>query len=179
MTESSDSAPQPPGRRRLVLIVLFLLVLAGAGGAIWWMRDSAPLLDGAILAEHHERWMADPLEDYDLVLVVHLDGQDEQRHELEVRGSEVVSQTLDGRLIARPGDGYSIRGLYNTLEEEIELAKKHRARGATTLRARFLERPVVPVIFKRLTTRVDANSVVIRVDSLSVPDVGLIYPVPE
>ncbi len=178
MTESSDSAPRTSSRRGAALS-LVVLVVVGVAGALWWMRDATPLLDSDTLVARHEDWTANPLDDYDIVLVVHIDGRDEEHHELEVRSGTVVSQTLDGRPTSSLSNAYSIEGLYDTLEREIKLAKEHEALGSTTLRARFHEKPVVPVLFKRLTSRKGAQSVVIRVDSLSVPDKGTIYSAPD
>jgi hypothetical protein len=174
MTEPSDSAPRA-SRRRGIVIFIVILVIVGAVGGLLWMRDGTPLLDSDILAAHHEHWIADPLDDYDIVLVVHIDGQDEERHELEVRGGDVVSQQRDGNPVPEPKSAYTIPGLFGILEREIEMAKEFEALGNTTLRARFHEKPVMPVVFKRLTSRQGATSVVIRVDSLSVPDKGTIY----
>jgi hypothetical protein len=156
--------------------------LALAGGtvaAVWALRRSVPLLDAATLEGHQRRWQERPLLDYDMALNVHNDGQEIDRHRVEVRAGALVAQTLNGAPRATGDSSYTIEGLFRILERELEMAAEPRRDGTTghtTLRARFDQDLGVPLVFKRLTTLDDRRSTSIEVEEISVPGKGRIYP---
>ncbi len=154
-------------KRSRIPWVLTLGVIAV--GVLWALRDSTPQLDDAVLEKNYLAWREKPILDYDMMLSIEVDGLEPQRPSVSVRGGKLVSQKLNDQLRTSGDDSYTIEGLFRTLGTELAQAKKPDSKGATEhtlLRALFDETHSIPVVFKRLTSRNDARSVVIRIDSL-------------
>ena len=200
MALTRDSAPEAPGiggprprRWQSRPLVLAAGALAIVGAAVWWIRDDTPAFDADVFAAALARWRDAPILDYDLELTVQVDSDEAHRATVQVRDGALVAQTYDGVHRESPDDSYTIEGLYRTLGRELEVAGLVPAhtgdahgsgsapttgsRGAprqTTLRARFHPELPVPIVFKRLTLTESSRSVVIHVDALSIPGLGVV-----
>lgn len=139
-------------------VVLALLGLLAGGGLFFVgymaLRDRTPPLAAAALEAGRRQWEKAAIASYDLTLTVAIDREAPKDYQLSVRGGKVASFQINGVAHAE-NPSYSVPGLFDILEREIEMAggKGARAAGApqnAVLRAEFDPRYGYPKVFKRL-----------------------------
>ena len=150
--------------KRAALTILAAGTIASAVLAFVALRDRTPLLTRAALKEAHDRWERTAPPDYDLELVVEVDGVAPQHYKTQVRGRRVALFEQNGRE-NDGGSEYNVAGLFEWIERDLEMSTRPPIPGApvnATLKARFDPQRGYPLVFKRIAT--DGKSVFIRVE---------------
>lgn len=158
-------------RQRVYLGVLASL-LGVAGMGTWFLcRDTTPLLTPAALAQARTAWQVAGITDYDLTLRKELDTLPPETVETQVRAGKITRLVINGALVP-PKDSYSVAGLFDLLETELELAvSRNRLPGQpqnAIIKAQLHDTLGVPVLVKRLAPA--RQSYVIRVLQVVTPD---------
>jgi hypothetical protein len=140
-------------------MVLGAATVAAAGLLLFLLgRDTTPFLTRPAFEEAFRKWKADGTADYDLELLLEGDRAAPQRFKLAVRGGQVVRFEENGRLEARAraGEGYSVAGLFDVIDRELEMRSGPPSPGAparATLRARFDPERGYPTAFERIAPK--------------------------
>jgi hypothetical protein len=141
------------------------------------LRDQTPALLPETLAAARERWQRAGLQDYELALTKHIDRQAPERIVTQVRGGRAVRLEVNGREMA-PKDSYTVDGLLQLMDRELEMASAEHALAGqpqrAVLRAVFEKSLGLPVLFKRLAS--SNQSVILEIESLTSRD--LLYQKP-
>lgn len=157
-------------RRRMA--PAWTLVVALAVGVLVAMvsrRASPPPLTAQDLAAARERWRVHGPNAYEIELRVHADRLESAQYVIVVRDGVVVGSRRDGTPVASAEDAYSVTGLFEMLEREIELAAQPQSGfGAPAgfrayLYARFDPENGRPIQYRR-TVGGTSNGVEIQVE---------------
>ncbi len=145
------------------------LVILAAIVVIWLvMRDSTPRLTREAFEAGRDRWRSAGVDEYSSTLTVHNPGQTGTTYRVDVRGGRVVRFTMNDRE-APANEAYSMAGLFEILERELELASG-RGPGSlegAVLRAEFDPRYGFPRVYKRIAP--ERKSTFIEVVAFDVP----------
>jgi len=87
-------------------------------------RRSADLVEltPVRLSAARETWGRSAVSDYDLEVLVQADRLEDGRFEIEVRGGQVARAVQNGIVTSGAADAYSIDGLFQILQRELELS---------------------------------------------------------
>jgi len=108
---------------RKASLLFFLLLLS---------CSRIPELTPRALHEAHDRWNADGPANYRMVVETSSDRMEPSRYEVTVRARRIVKLERNGSPL-QPGAGdssYSVEGLFQTMDQEIDLATKPQKLGA-------------------------------------------------
>ncbi len=162
----------------MILAVTILCVLV-AILAFVILPDRTPRLDREILQSSRALWNEKGPADYDLSILIQVDRQDEARAGVVVRNGRLTSQSYNGLERKGRDDSYTIEGLLETMERELDLARGEGEEGSTILKAEFDQQRGFPIVFKKLTTRQGSRSYVIRLAELRSKSPGILFPVKQ
>jgi hypothetical protein len=166
--DAEGARGRPTGRRSRGPLVAAAIILALSGGLYLSLRDRTPLLTRTILDAQRARWLECGIRDYDLVIAVENPAQSPARYRVEVRAGRVAAFELNGQAIT-PNDAYTVAGLFEWLDRELDLAGGS-GEGAPSplegaiLRAEFDDIHGFPRTFKRIAPR---KSTFLRVESFT------------
>jgi hypothetical protein len=165
---TAEGAPRRRARRGTLLPFVLGALLLAALLAVFLLRERTPQLTREIYERQLQTWARAGWTDYELALSVALAGADEKRYRLTVRDNEVVSFEIDG-VTLRGGDAYTIFGLFDMLERELELAaedsQQQGAPANADVRARFNAEHGYPEVLIRLASQ--NRSFFIRVENVT------------
>ena len=160
MTESTDETSVADNRRAAspvgCLIVLLLLVAVGAFIAI---RRPLPPLNRERFDHAYERWQTTGPANYDITIRV--SGRQAAEYHVEVRDGDVATATRNGQPLkqSRTLSTWSVPGMFNTMEIDLENVERHAAGRAAantprlSLMARFDPRLGYPEFYQRTEYR--------------------------
>ncbi|UCE01596.1 MAG: hypothetical protein JSW67_09940 [Candidatus Latescibacterota bacterium] len=97
-------------------------VVLGLATALGVRSDSLAELTQERLTQARERWSRHAPADYVLELQVHADRLENAHFHLRVRDGEVLEALQNGSVRAARADAYTVAGLFDILERELELA---------------------------------------------------------
>ncbi len=101
---------------RTNLILMCAAFLVGAGGAVLWYREPMAPLTREVLAATRQRWRAAGVRGY--AVRYRMNGSD---YAIDWRDGIVEQASVDGRPpTTTDPNAYSIGGLFDTLEQELE-----------------------------------------------------------
>ena len=155
-----------------------LALLAGLATLLFLLlRDKTPLLTAASLEKARAAWRQNELPDYNITLLKETDVRAPERDITEVRGKKATLLLIDGNPVP-VRDSYSILGLFDLMDRELEMASsKAPAAGqpeGALLKAAFHPRLGFPLVFKRIASK--RQSVVITVEKLEIRGGEVVYP---
>jgi hypothetical protein len=97
-------------------------LVLGVATALVIRSDSMAELTNERLAQARDRWSRHAPADYDLEVLVHADRLEETHFQLRVGDGEVLEALQNGSVRAARADAYTVAGLFDILERELELA---------------------------------------------------------
>ena len=152
-------------------ITSVLALLAGLVALLFvFFRDRTPVLTPEGLERARATWRHHQLLDYDITLLKKTDMRAPERDKTEVRGGKATRLFVDGTSVP-VRDAYSIQGLFDLMERELEMASsKPAAPGqpeGAVLKASFHSLGF-PLIFKRIAPK--HQSVAITVEKVETPE---------
>ncbi len=132
-------------------------------------RDRTPPLTRAALDRARATWRLRGLIDYDITLQKEVDQRPSEVIRTEIRGGKAVRLVLNKAELP-VSDSYSVAGLFETLEAELEMKEGNDPKPGqpanAILRTRFDDRLGVPVFIHRLATNRQSYAMrVLRVES--------------
>lgn len=167
--------PERRARTARYFMIVGLVVATLAVGLLL-LRDTTPPLTAKALEQARALWQRGALPDYDIAVLKEVDTRPAERLVTEVRGGKASRLILNGSPVAAM-DSYSVQGLFDTLDRELEMA------GATTrlpgqpenasLKAAFHETLGVPLVVKRMASHL--QSYVITVERIEAPGRQVIW----
>lgn len=164
------AAPFLVRRRRMspLWMVAGALILGVLTGLVVRRGDNLSELTPTRLAHARERWADAALGNYECEVLVRADRLDEGRFELEVRDGHVARARHNGVDASGRADAYSIAGLFEILQRELELSERpSQGFGAPAgyrayLHARFHDTLGYPEVYRR-SVGGTSNAIEIRV----------------
>jgi len=168
------------GRRRVLSICATLGVL-GAGATVGWilLHDRTPELTRDALASARALWERAQLRDYDITIRKDLDARPRETIQTRVRGGKATRLLINGAEVA-PKDSYSVPGLFELVEGELDLLEsRERLPGQPEirrLRGSFHPTIGVPILVRRIASR--RQSYVIQVLHIETPEQLLLWKEP-
>jgi hypothetical protein len=110
-------------RRRIRPAWMFAGAVAlGVTSAVFLHREPLVDLTPELLESARARWAQAATSDYDLGVLVHADRLDDGRFDVQVRGGVVTAMRRNGLATTGTADAYSIPGIFDILERELELS---------------------------------------------------------
>jgi hypothetical protein len=172
---SSPSLAWPRRRPRWLLTGAAVLL----GAAVWLavsllQSDATPPLTEEAFESARRLWAAQELGDYDLERIDHVDRAAGQNYRVVVRSRAVVELRLNGTRL-EPNGSYSVEGLFETMERELEMLAQGVARERRNARLLASFHPTLgfPVLFKVIAPQL--RSYFIRIEELRAPERGILY----
>lgn len=161
-------------RRRLspVWMILAALLFGIVTALVVRRGDGLTELTAQGLVDAQETWRRNALENYDLEVHVQADRLEDGRFEIQVRRGTVTRALQNGIATSGMADAYSVAGLFEILERELELSNDaSRGFGAPEgyrayLHVRFDDQLGYPQIYRR-SVGGTSNGIEIRVVRLS------------
>jgi hypothetical protein len=161
-------------RRRVspLWMIVAALVFGVVTALVVRRSDDLTELTAQELLSAQEAWRGTGTDDYDLEVFVLADRLEDGRFEIEVRGGRVTRALQNGIATSGTADAYSVAGLFEILQRELELSTDaSRGFGAPEgyrayLRVRFNAQLGYPEVYRR-SVGGTSNGVEIRVLRLS------------
>ena len=137
------NTPASNGRTKPLIALHPRRLLAAGAVALIAMRDTTPLLTSADLDAALTRWRSLGIEDYTIEIEKRIDGSANELLTTTVGTGGVTRFQVDGRAPERASDAYTVLGLFDIAERELEMAAATPQPGqpaGAVIKARFDER---------------------------------------
>ena len=156
--------------------VILALVILGAVTVLVLIRDRTPAMTRVSLEAARRTWSELAIDDYTVTVRKDADALGSERIVTEVRDGVATRLVLDGTAL-EPRPTYSVAGLFETIERELELrdapAVTAGAPRHAVLKGSFHETLGLPMVFKRFAS--ERRSYLLAIEQFEVPDRGVIF----
>lgn len=157
------------------VVAAILCCLAAGGAAVYLLRDRTPVATAEIVQQNRAAWEGQGIKDYELSIQKEIDRAPPEVIVTSVREGKVIRLTV-GAAEVPPRDSYTVAGLFDLLEAELERLGGQGPGASGFLQAAFEEKLGAPLVVKRIAPQ--SRTYVIRVLRLARPDGTVLWEKP-